>query len=435
MANGRTVVSTVRGLPPLLEEKVEVSRRPKTVPPLAVVIALNNLRHDSRVLKEAMSLGDAGFRSVRVGIVTSAADPPLEHTEAGLLMRVRTSSVPYFNTGDAPGANRRPSLRTLMLGACTHLQPLDDLRLFLGRIRENYRIYRSVTALKPDVVIACDLNALPSGVLCKLAHRVPLVYDVHEIWTEQVATSQLFRTIFNLLERCLLPFADQVMTVNPGLAHELRRRYGVDSAMVVYNGPTECRSSAPDPRQPLRLLFQGHLALDRRLPELVRSMTGLKGKAVLTIQGFGPALDELRKMVTEEGLQEVVTILDPCLPQDVIRDASHHDVGVINYRGTSTNLYLSTPVKLFDYLGAGLAIASSDLPEIGRLLAGADCAVFFDPEDPEEPGRTLLRLAEHPEEVRRMKEAGARLCPTISWDSQAKPFVQRVSQLAGRRRA
>jgi glycosyltransferase involved in cell wall biosynthesis len=412
----RTVVSAVLG-PAMIEpsaQRVDV-----------LIIARNNLQRDARVLKEAVSLTEVGYRVTRLGIVTGAGDALEEATPFGPLVRVLTSMRP-LRPGDQEASDEWVSQ-----GANAYAGLRGDLRHWLGRIRENWLLYKRAAPLHPHVVISCDLDTLLTGALLKLRRRSRLVYDSHELWVEQSATSsRLYKALFSALERVLIRYADSCITVNDRIGEELSRRYHVSGIRTVYNGSTEC-SDAPMPvRTPMRFLYQGIMSGDRGLEGLVTAMDALRGRAVLSVQGFGPLQPSLQQLVDEHGLADVVRFLPPVAPDQVVQAASGHDIGVMPYRPTSMNNYLASPNKLFDYLGAGLAVLGSRIPVVEDVVEKNHCGLLFAPFDEAELVRQMTWLVEHPGEVTVMKGNAVSTCPRYAWQAQVAVLLEVVGPAA-----
>lgn len=71
-----------------------------------------------------------------------------------------------------------------------------------------------------------DLNALPVGYILKSILRCKkIVYDAHELESEQEGQSRLVRTASKFLEGILIKKADVIMTVSNGIAKWYKNQY------------------------------------------------------------------------------------------------------------------------------------------------------------------------------------------------------------------
>lgn len=399
--------------------------------PRAVVVALNNLAHDTRVLAEAATLHEAGYEVTAVGIVQTARDAREELAPFGRIVRVLTSERALARTTLAPEA---PGPATT--SSTSRPTFVDDARVFLGRLREDRLISQAIEPMQPDVAIVCDLNALPIGSRLRRSGTA-VVYDVHELWTDQGGNDgPLFRVLFRAQERLLIGRMGAVVTVNTELARVLSERYRLTARpLVVFNGPSECLPPGPDVGTPLRMIVQGTFGADRGLDELLDSMQSLRGTAHLTLRGYGALEGHLKQRVDAERLSDVVLVEPPCSPDQTVACAAGYDVGVVSTEPRCLNSELSTPNRLFAYMGAGLCILSSNLPAVRAIVESAGCGVGLEVFDGVHIAEAVQGLAADPDRVAEMKRRASAACVEFSWANQAKVLLAAVEQARASREA
>ena len=77
------------------------------------------------------------------------------------------------------------------------------------------------------------------------------------------------------------------------------------------------------------------------------------------------------------------------------------------------------PMKLFEYMAAGLPIVATDLPNTRRILAQAECGLLAPPEDPDALAGLLCRLLDDPQEAQQLGRQGLEAFKRqFSWESQ-----------------
>lgn len=419
--------------------------------PRALVLALNALTHDRRVLNEARSLAEAGFEVIRVGLVVVEGQPEHETTDFDTIVRLkphwhrpRTASPEVEQRrmvgGREQGALRQWPLKVRVMNAVRGLAPctlasIDRLR---GVRRWKKELVAVCATLDPDVVVACDFDTLSAGVALRCRGASFLIYDAHELWVDQEGHSFLtrpFRSLALFLEGRFARQADLCTTVCNGLADTLARRHRMARPLVVFNGPETVVDPAPHAAGPLRLYFQGSYSPGRGIERALAAMELLRGRATLTLQGFGILEDELRLAAEAQGLvPEAVTFVPPCRPDEVTQAASVYDIGLVSVEPVCLNNILSMPNKVFTYLGGGLAIMTTDeTPEIAALVREYGCGIVADKWTADAIVEALRPLLGDRERVESMRAASRRACDVFAWERQFGPVVEALRERFGQR--
>lgn len=311
----------------------------------------------------------------------------------------------------------------------------EDRRYWHYVSRINKVWAEKATEWKPDVCQAHDADALEAAFLTAQATGAKLVYDSHEIWSEQpFIRTQEAVDYWTELERRYIGKADRVITVSEPFARVLEERYGIEDVTPVHN----CQDLIPpvtENRSILRehfggrkvAIYQGVLGPDRGLEELVCSAAH-QDQVAIAIRGYG------ERRAALEALAEPyphVEILEP-VPSDVIvPSAAEGDFGVIPFLPTCLNHYWNTPNKLFEFMMAGLPIAAADLPDLKRFIEGEKIGLLFDPYCHEDTARALVELAEHPEREEMGQRAYQACVRQYHWEAESKALLRVYQELQG----
>jgi glycosyltransferase involved in cell wall biosynthesis len=148
------------------------------------------------------------------------------------------------------------------------------------------------------------------------------------------------------------------------------------------------------------------------------------------IIGDGECLAEAKKLTSDLGLNDWVDF-PGWLPEDqVFRYLATADVGL----DASLQVEVS-PVKAMEYMAFGVPFVSFDLPETRAISEGA--AVYVTAGDVEAHGHAVDRLLADGAQRQTLGAAGAaRVREDLSWENQARIYVQVIGQLCpGTRRA
>jgi len=368
------------------------------------VLVTNDVSRDTRVRREARALMDAGARVTIMGIGT-------------------------------PNGQVNGDLETRLLEPmCSSTHPVRIVRVAFN-VWRTLRFERALRAAAADVhadVYHCnDLDTLGAGARAASHFGAKLVYDSHELFLEGEGTvAHWQRPFWARTERKWCPRADLVITVNDAIADELAKRYGIRKPIVVFNGPDEC-AHASTVTLPLRVFFQGSYTSGRALPEVIEAIRQTEDVANLTLQGYGPLETSLRARVAESGLDDAVTFVPACPPEETARAAAGYDVGIVGSTMVQQNSQLASPNKLFSYLGGGLALLVPDLPVMRSIVEEYQCGVIVPEMTPDAIAGAIRWLADHPHDVERMKQGSARACAEYAWSHQADKLVDAYRCMLG----
>jgi glycosyltransferase involved in cell wall biosynthesis len=263
----------------------------------------------------------------------------------------------------------------------------------LARLAKMTRgLYRTGRILgRFDVVHANDLDTLPAAWLLARASGARLVYDAHELYTDQEPDPpRLHRAVSRALEGALARRSDAVVTVSEPIADELQQQLRLRGAPVVVLNAPERDETEPPPHAdgPLRAIYQGAMGPGRPLEDLLVAAEHAPGvQFTLRVAGADP--DALRRTATRLPNVEVV---DPVAPTELVAALRGYDVGLIINRPVTRNDELVFPNKLFEYLMAGLAVAVPRLPGMTPLVEGEGVGVTYEPGKPDLLGEALVQL-------------------------------------------
>ncbi len=278
-----------------------------------------------------------------------------------------------------------------------------------------------------DCVHANDLTTLLLGWILAQRKGLPLVYDAHEMWCENVSYNGEewvpmpwpVRVVAGLYERFLVRRVDVFFTVSQTIVNEFTRRYRLrQPPLLVANFP-EVSMADVEPTESIRelcslssdhfvTLYLGGVNPLRNIENVVRAHRFLPSPCVLVIRGPGVEYygREYVALAAELGLEGRVLCLPPVEMGEVIAGAYGADCGVVMLKNLCKNFYWFYPNKFFEYMLAGLPVGVSDFPDVSAHIRREQCGVVFDPESPESIAEALIMLYNDREEAVRMGQRG-----------------------------
>ena len=398
------------------------------------MLVSNNVSIDARVRKEAETLARAGADVIVIGVGDEVPEDIALKAPYRLILASQTVSGKPLQPKLGKAHVWRP-LRVLVNMTVTasrqkrYAMQQDESGYVAPIARQDM-----IETAKPyqfDIVHAHDLDTLYAGSQIAHANNALLVYDSHELFLALHFLNENSRRDGAIVEAEVFPHIDALVTVSPQIADRLceqYNRYDLDP-VVLFNGGVRTMDRVTPVGKPVRLFFQGAFAPDRNLVELVEAMGQLREKATLTLQGWGPDEESIREMIARKSLEGVVEIIPPCPPFEVVESASKFDVGIINSIAKDENFLVTLPNKLFDYMSAGLAIASTDLPPIKEIIEKESCGITYAQNGVESTAKVLQSLIENPDRIMQMKQASLDAAPKYAWDAQAKKLINLYAAL------
>ena len=96
----------------------------------------------------------------------------------------------------------------------------------------------------------------------------------------------------------------------------------------------------------------------------------------------------------------------------------------------TVNYIDSMPIKLFEYMAAGIPVIASDFPLWRELVGDSGAAIFVDPLDPEAIGHAIQSLLDDPTRAEQMGAAGkARVMGGFHWGVERDRLVHLYKDL------
>jgi glycosyltransferase involved in cell wall biosynthesis len=237
----------------------------------------------------------------------------------------------------------------------------------------NIRLFFFFLFKKADCICAIDLDTiLPCWFVSKLK-GIKRVYDAHEYFSqldEVISRPSVYR-FWHWIEKKMIPRFPLGYTVCESLSEEFKKNFRANYA-VVRNVPVLTENNEQE-RQKNVILYQGAVNRGRGLENLVMAMKSMN--AELWVCGDGNFMDEMKKAVTENNLENKVKFFGMLSPEELKIKTKQAYIAVNPFEKTGLNQYLSLSNKFFDYIHAGTPQVTMNYPEYRRL--NDECKVAY----------------------------------------------------------
>lgn len=232
-------------------------------------------------------------------------------------------------------------------------------------------------------------------------------------------------------ERRMITLADAVVSVSQSLA-KLRQQQGAKAVTVINNAASyEMLSQAYRKRvpHPLTLIYTGTLDLRWGIDIVIAAMPAILSRvpeARLIIVGDGPHEDALKASVQQFGVTESVIFTGRAAYEDLPDWMARADIGVATSRPNAFRTYAS-PMKVADYLAAGLVVLCSGGGDGARLVTESEAGLCVNP-DAESIADAVLGLSTDRERMQRMSANAVSYAQGLTWECAAERLARYMSQ-------
>ncbi|WP_444922761.1 glycosyltransferase family 4 protein [Microbulbifer sp. DLAB2-AF] len=388
------------------------------------MLVWNEFTNDARVLKEAETLQEVGYKVTVHALHTPGITKQHETLDSGVKV-VRTARSPLWRVRKHNLSFNKPA----GISKPKSLSPFRQLLKLIARLWTHFFLFCNVCKLKPKIIHAHDVNVLPTAWLAAKFCGAPLVYDAHEISTDREGYSS-FRNLVACIEKYVMPRAAGCITTTDERAKFFARAYGVQRPLVLQNRPRfSCVKNENTIRNFLNLekswpivLYQGGLQQGRGLKNFVNAAIAIPNSYFVLIGG-GRQASELHEYSVELELEGRVFFIPTQSLDQLPLFTSSADIGVQPIENTCLNHYTTDSNKLFEYIIAGLPVVASRLPEISKIVKENKVGLLSDPGCKESLHRAISQLVNNKslrdECSRNSREAAKKL----SWEEQEKDFI------------
>jgi len=332
-------------------------------------IVLNVFTNDSRVLKQNVSLVKYGF-DVKILALYKEGFQEFEIIENIPVYRLKSKNTNSLTLDKLTTSIYKRLLKNL------HRISARILNKYFYVSRIQFNMMYAKACKDSDIVHCNDLSALPIGVMVKKFYNknVKLVYDAHEYETEINGHSERRKKKRRFLEKWLLPYTDNVMTVSNSIANEYVRLYGIQKPSLVLNTPHYVKNKKTNnfrdifsisPSKTI-FLYQGALVKGRGIENILDVFSNIQNKQhVVVFMGYGSLEEEILHAVNKHDN----IFFHPAVSPDVLLNyTSSADFGISMIEDICLSYRYCLPNKMFEYIMAEVPVIVSNLPEMKKIV-------------------------------------------------------------------
>jgi len=320
---------------------------------------------------------------------------------------------------------------------------VKGIRISGGRLvrmtRTAWSLYREALRQNGDVYHFHDPELIPLGLLLA-ARGKTVVYDLHEDAPADILHKdyiprplrQPLTWSVRKLENAACRRFSGLIAATPTIA---KRFHSINpNTVVVHNFPMldEIASTVDLPwnERPPAIAYIGSISERRGIREILQALALLPSASPTQMMLAGPfSPEELRtELMRLPGWARVkyLRVLDRPSVAELL---SRVRLGLLVLQ-PEPNFLNAMPIKLFEYMAAGIPVIASDFPLWRQIIGEAGCGLLVDPRDPQAIARAMEYLLSHDAEAEAMGRRGRQAARELyNWNSEERVLLKFYSEL------
>jgi glycosyltransferase involved in cell wall biosynthesis len=307
-------------------------------------------------------------------------------------------------------------------------------------LRAPTAVYRLALKVDADVYHFHDPELIPAALLL-LIHGKKVVYDIHEDLPRTIGYKPYIPRILNRpISRIVEVIEDwasrrfsALVTASPQIAGRFYKRNR--NLAVVNNYPMMDEIQTPTcdafkDRRPALVYVGMRITRSRVAEEMVQSMAFLPKDLNAELRLVGnwedPELASSLESLAGWNRTKYLGLLDR---SGVAGELQNAYAGLVILH-PEANYVTSQPVKLFEYMCAGIPVIASDFPVWREIVTKAQCGLLVNPMKPQEIAEAMEFLLTHPEEAEEMGRRGFQaIAEQFNWANEEKELLRFYDKL------
>jgi glycosyltransferase involved in cell wall biosynthesis len=271
-------------------------------------------------------------------------------------------------------------------------------------------VYCLCFAKRPSIIYAYHppLTVGITAALVRLFRRVPVVYDIQDMWPDTLRATGMISSprLLSMVGRvCKWVYrrVDHLVVLSPGFKQLLLSRGVTDRPIeVIYNWCSEDAITSAQGNVPsqfpdssaFRILFAGNMGPAQALDAVLGAaaiLRGQPGRVTFIFVGGGIEVEHLKRVATEQGLENVLFL--PPVPMDEVGAVLGAADALLVHLRRDPLFEITIPSKTQAYMAAGRPILMAVEGDAAALVEESGCGVIARPEDPQSIAAAALQLA------------------------------------------
>lgn len=313
---------------------------------------------------------------------------------------------------------------------------LKGIKLVGLKPMKKNRLYRMFNLSKVAYELALETNAdiyhFHDPELLRIGLKLigkgkKVIYDVHEDLPRQILTKHwinpfLRKTISFLIEKYENYAARKMSAVISATSHITKRFIKINNQSInINNYPIISEFKNLQTKKSINhIVYSGGISKQRGIVEIIKAIENSEIKLLLAGEFLDPNLEKELKALKGWGNVNYLGFLNRIEISSLYHKSN---IGMVTLHPT-LNYKDSLPVKMFEYMAAGIPVIASDFEKWKEIIINHNCGMTVNPNDPIEIKNAIDYLINNPAEAKKMGENGIKAVKKIyNWSIEEKKLL------------
>lgn len=293
----------------------------------------------------------------------------------------------------------------------------------------------SVLQMRPDVIHVHEYEVLPLvRHILKKDRRVRLVYDIHEDNPRQIgewyrknhgqSAAWIAEKIVQIKENRIMKRASLIFTATDYI-RDLAAKQN-QHIYTIKNYPKlddiYCGNEDLEDRES-NYCYSGGITEDRGITLLVKNAGAIRGRLLLAGNAEESYIQKLRKEYPKQWERNVS--YQGYLSRKQVNEFYASSAAGLCILQKHPNYIHALPIKLFEYMAAGIPVVISDFPLWKQIVENADCGIAVNPYQEKEVIEAVNRLLSDRKLAKKLGDHGKRAVKEMyHWEKEAEILIE-----------
>jgi glycosyltransferase involved in cell wall biosynthesis len=310
---------------------------------------------------------------------------------------------------------------------------IHDVGRLQGRLRRmlqtTQKVFKLAIVLDGDIFHLHDPELIPVGLkLKKLGKKV--IFDAHEDVPKQIlskpylnkALRWMLSRFFSIYESWACSHFDGVITATPFIREKFLKINPKTTDINNFPLLKELGNDVTWDSKGPEVCYVGGISQIRGIREICKAIELASSGARLNLCGSFESSNLEAAVLRMPGWGRVSAYGH--VSRQGVRDILSRSIAGLVTLHPTINYLDALPVKLFEYMGAGIPVIASDFPLWRSIVADSNCGLLVNPLNPQEIADAIDFLITHPQEAMQMGSNGRRaVLECYNWTFESKKLL------------